>query len=127
MKCVRCGRSEQLEEHHIVARVDGGTDEPENKEWRCQPCHKYEHSRRNLMRSIEGYIIHRTGHQVLGESQPDRIAAFQHRLDVLNHLNSVEAIVERGSYIAYWTDASTRELPRNMVRKPTYRGPDEWD
>ncbi len=44
MDCIRCGRTEQIEWHHIVQRVHGGGDEGNNLEPRCQPCHKYEHT-----------------------------------------------------------------------------------
>jgi hypothetical protein len=54
MPCIRCGREESLEKspYHIVMRSLGGGDEPENKEERCEPCHKYEHTRRRLESSL---------------------------------------------------------------------------
>lgn len=100
MNCCRCGGDKDMELHHILERVDSGNDEPENLEWRCRPCHKYEHARRAL-----------TSDRALGESQPDRTEAFKHRLAVLDMFNSIEAIRERGSYKPYWDDNSTHSLP----------------
>lgn len=108
MECIRCGRGEQLEEHHIIARKDGGSDDPENKEWRCRACHKYEHTRYALFGSLE---------YEKSRGQSDRIALRQHRLDVLDKLNTIELIRERGTYLSYWTDRSTRHLPRRIPTK----------
>lgn len=105
MKCIRCGSKEKLEEHHIVERLRGGGDEPENKEWRCEPCHKYEHTRRRLEASL-AYEKER--------GQADRIRCYEHRLEVLDALNTVELIRERGTYLSYWTDRTTRYLPRRI-------------
>ena len=40
IKCYFCGTHNKLEEHHIIARKDGGTDEPENKMFLCESCHR---------------------------------------------------------------------------------------
>lgn len=108
MACVRCGRIEQIEEHHIKERLRGGGDEPENKEKRCEPCHKYEHTWRAVMGALE-YERQR--------GQKDRIKCYEHRLDVLEKLNTPELIRERGSYLSYWTDSSTHYLPRRIPTK----------
>lgn len=108
MSCIRCGRNEQIEEHHIVERLRGGSDEPENKEKRCEPCHKYEHTWRRLQASLE--YERRRGQQ-------DRIKCYEHRLEVLEKLNTPELIRERGTYLSYWTDRSTRYLPRRIPTK----------
>ncbi|GAJ10342.1 unnamed protein product [marine sediment metagenome] len=83
----------------------GGGDEPENKEERCEPCHKYEHTRRHLESSL-------ASEQRRG--QADRIRCYEHRLEVLDRLNTVELIRERGTYLSYWTDRTTRYLPRKI-------------
>jgi len=108
MSCIRCGSEDRLEEHHILERVYGGSDEPENKEWRCQPCHKYEHTRRRLEASL-------AYEQGLG--QADRIRCYRHRLDVLEQLNTPEFIRRRGTYLSYWADPTTRYLPRRIPTK----------
>jgi 5-methylcytosine-specific restriction endonuclease McrA len=37
--CVHCGSSDQLQVHHIVAVVDGGSHTLDNLELRCLRCH----------------------------------------------------------------------------------------
>jgi len=106
MPCIRCGREESLEDHHIIERLHGGGNEPENKERRCEPCHKYEHTRRKIEASL-------ANEQRRG--QADRIKCYKHRLEVLDRLNTVELIRERGTYLSYWTDRSTRYLPRKIL------------
>lgn len=108
MACIRCGREESLENHHIIEQCHGGGDEPENKESRCEPCHKYEHTRRRLENSL-AYEQRR--------GQADRIRCYEHRLEVLDKLNTIELIRERGSYLSYWTDRTTRYLPRKILTK----------
>lgn len=105
MNCIRCGRNERLEEHHIIDRSHGGGEEPENKEWRCSACHDYEHARRNLVAALE-YEKKR--------EQVDRIRVYQHRLEVLDKLNTPEIIREKGKYTSYWSDNSTHRLPRRI-------------
>jgi 5-methylcytosine-specific restriction enzyme A len=38
-QCVRCGGSYMLAAHHIIPRVNGGPDHPENLETLCVHCH----------------------------------------------------------------------------------------
>ena len=108
MSCVRCGGEDKLEEHHIVERLRGGSDKPENKEWRCQPCHKFEHIRR----SIETSLAYEQG-----RGQADRIRCYEHRLEVLEQLNTPELIKERGTYLSYWTNRTTHYLHRKILTK----------
>ncbi len=108
MNCVRCSGEDKLENHHIVERLRGGGDEPENKEWRCEPCHKYEHTRRRLEASLA---------YEQGRGQSNRIKCYEHRLEVLDRLNTVELIRQRGTYLSYWIDRSTRYLPRRIPTK----------
>ncbi len=108
MNCVRCGGTDNLEDHHIVEKLHGGSDEPENKEWRCEPCHKYEHT----YRGVEASLAYEQG-----RGQANRIRCYEHRLEVLDRLNTVELIRERGTYLSYWTDRSTRYLPRKILTK----------
>ena len=106
--CIRCGRTEKLEEHHVIERWKGGTDEPENKEWRCSACHDYEHARRNLLASLEYAKQNEWG---------ERVKACQHRIDVLDVLNTPEVIKERGTYQGYWVDSSTHFYP-DRIKTP---------
>ena len=108
MNCSRCVSEEKLENHNILERLHGGSDESENKEWRCQPCHKYEHVRR----SLEASIIYEQE-----RGQKDRVRCYEHRLEVLDSLNTIELITERGTYLSYWTDSSTHSLPLRILTK----------
>lgn len=108
MNCIRCGRTERIEKHHIREQCHGGGEEPENKEERCQPCHKYEHTWRAVRASLE--YERRRGQQ-------DRIRCYEHRLEVLEKLNTPELIRGRGTYLSYWTERSTRYLPRKIPTK----------
>ena len=103
MSCIRCGRTENIENHHIVQRIDGGSDEPENKEPLCNHCHNYEHAKRNILVTLEKERKRR---------QSKRVAILEHRLEVLEELNSPELIRERGHYQTYWIDETTHDYPR---------------
>lgn len=108
MDCIRCGRTEPIEKHHIVERRYGGGDEAENKEYRCCACHDYEHTRRAILGVLE---------KERERGQKDRIRVYEHRLEVLDRLNTPELIRERGTYLSYWTDTSTQHLPRRIPTK----------
>lgn len=108
MNCIRCGRSEQIEEHHIVELCCGGSDEPENKENRCRPCHKYEHTRRLILAAL--FAESKRG-------QGDRIELYRRRLETLDRLNTPGRIRTRGTYASYWSDTSLRNLPRKIYSK----------
>jgi len=106
MACVRCGRTEQIEQHHIIERCEGGGDAPVNKEERCEACHKFEHARRQIQTALE--------HE-RKRGQADRVRVYEHRLEVLGRLNTPRLIRERGAYLSYWTDHSTHYLPRRVA------------
>ena len=120
MICVRCGRTEQLEEHHIVELCNGGVDEPENKELRCCPCHKLEHVMRliraSLYRDRQVSRAQRCYNQEdLGrkrEHNKARLEVYERRLKALADLNTPALIRERGTYLSYWGDSSLHSLPR---------------
>ncbi len=114
MNCIRCGRSENIEEHHIVELCCGGTDEPENKEYRCRPCHKYEHTRRLILVALY-HEKKRFPSDFKGPIQHNRIDLYQRRLEVLDRLNTPEIIRVRGTYASYWGDTSLRHLPRKIL------------
>lgn len=109
-KCVRCCSMRSLEVdhikdwlHHPELRYD-----VDNGRTLCQPCHKYEHTLKALLGSLE-YEKQR--------GQGDRIKYCQHRVDVLVAFNTIKLIKERGAYLSYWTDRSTRYLPRRIKTK----------
>ena len=112
MACIRCGREEKIENHHIIARIDGGGDEPENKEPLCDACHDYEHARREILASIQRW----EGKLVAARKVSRRLAirshleVLRHRLEVLDSLNSPEQIRLTGKYTTYWTDETTHEI-----------------
>jgi len=105
MACIRCGREDHIERHHIIEQLAGGDDDPENLEDRCRDCHLFEHMRRGIMRSLE--YERRRGQQ-------DRIRVYEHRVEVLEALNTPELVRGRGTYVSYWTDSSTHRLPRRI-------------
>jgi len=100
--CIRCGSVDNLENHHVVGRVDGGGDDVENKEWRCCPCHHFEHTKRRIMRALV---------DIREQGQADRVLVLERRLEVLENLNTPDLIRERGIYQSYWVDESTHYLP----------------
>jgi len=108
LNCIRCGRTDQIEEHHIVELRHGGSDEPSNKEFRCRACHQYEHTRRLILVAL----FHEKQ-----RGQSDRIGLYQRRLEALDRLNTVELIRERGTYLSYWGDISLRRPPRPIRTK----------
>jgi hypothetical protein len=114
MKCIWCGRDNvPLEEHHIIPRIDGGSDDPDNKEPRCVPCHKFRHAELRILKALEG---ERQDDQNI--NQHKRMAVLEHRLEVLRSLNTPELIRERGTYQTYWIDETTRYFPHRIVKKP---------
>ena len=102
MSCIRCGRLERIENHHIRAKVEGGGDEPQNREPRCSACHNFEHAKRNILATIEKERRRR---------QFSRVAVLEHRLEVLENWNTPELIRVRRNYQTYWIDETTHEYP----------------
>lgn len=112
MSCRRCGRKEDIENHHIIARVEGGTDEPENKEELCSACHDFEHAKRNLLKSIEDWKekLERSRKFSRRQAIRSRLRLYEHRLEVLESLNTPEQISLTGKYTSYWLDDTTHEV-----------------
>lgn len=109
MTCVRCGSTEQIERHHIRQRIHGGSDDDENMEDRCVPCHKFEHVKRNIVRAIKKWTKRLKVEQKesLKKAMSDRLKLLNHRLEVLEKLNTPEIIRATGKYTPYWTDKTT--------------------
>lgn len=111
MKCIRCGRELNIEQHHIKHKVNGGSNEPDNLEPRCRDCHKYQHTKETLLLNVQRYA-----EELKRESENSRrykmilanLKMQLHRLEVLNELNTVELITERG-YTSYWVDSTTHK------------------
>lgn len=111
--CQRCGatssRKHKLNAHHIktFAEYPELRFEVDNGITFCKGCHKYEHTRRRQQAHLN-YEKQR--------GQQSRIRYYEHRLEVLEQLNTPQFIRERG-YLSYWTDTSTRYLPRRIPTK----------
>lgn len=103
MNCIRCGRSEKIENHHIMPKSQGGSDDVGNKEPRCSACHDYQHAKLNILAAFK---------KATRQKQVKRVALLEHRLEVLEEFNTPELIRERGSYQTWWIDESTHKLPR---------------
>ena len=91
--CSICNREVEIEEHHIIPKIDGGSDDPKNKENRCIPCHKFRHTELRILKDIERLERH--------------IVKLKYRLEVLRGFNTPELIRERGTYKSYWEDGTT--------------------
>lgn len=111
--CQRCGlkgvRKHPIEAHHIkaFAQYPELRFEVANGITLCKEDHKYETVRLKLVAELE---------RERQRGQKDRIVCRQHRLDVLEQLNTIELIKERG-YVSYWIDNSTHILPRVIPTK----------
>jgi len=100
--CIRCGCSERIENHHITPKSEGGGDEIENKEPRCQACHKYEHAKRHIIASLE---------KARRQKQPKRIVVFANRLEALEELNTPKLIKQYGYRSWFECNDSLHYLP----------------
>ena len=101
MSCIRCGHNERLESHHIKPKAEGGSEDPLNKEQRCLGCHDYEHAKRNILATIK---------KETKQKQFKRVSVLEHRLEVLEKLNTPDLIRKRGHYQTWWIDESTHEF-----------------
>lgn len=111
MDCIRCGREDKIEHHHIKAHIEGGGDELENKEDRCSVCHDYEHARREIIKSIQSWEekLERTYKLSRRLDIRARLELLRHRLEVLEALNTPEQIRLTGKYTSYWQDKTTHQ------------------
>ena len=112
--CHRCG-SLAKERHHKRPRSEGGSDKEENLVFLCTACHDYIHSKRkilqqlNLLRNKKPPKRAKTIGQVKEWKlrNAKRIQLWEHRLAVLELLNTEEIIKSTGKYTSYWVDMST--------------------
>ena len=120
--CVRCGRTEDLERHHIKPRYAGGGDEEGNLEDQCVACHDYEHARRNVVDSLSRARSSRFIHE---SREKDKLWRLAFRLAVLDALNPPEVVRQRGTYIGYWVVEDTHDLPEPGTGQAEYDYVDE--
>ena len=104
MKCSRCGSTENIEKHHIIHRVNGGSNDIDNLCELCTYCHDYQHAKEN----IEYYI-----NKCESKHQFRRLKIWQYRLHVLEEFNTPELILQRG-YKTYWDDVKTHYMSREV-------------
>ena len=96
-KCSRCGRcTDDMEKHHIHLKSEGGGNRKTNLMVLCRACHDYQHTRYNILLRLS-----------CPKCSYGRSTLWQHRLRILDKLNTPEKIRESGSYISYWSDPST--------------------
>jgi len=108
MSCVRCGSTKNIEKHHIVHQIDGGSSDKENLEDLCRHCHKYQHAKERIIGNIERYL--RDLRLITKEKEKDyalrHIDIELHRLRVVERENTPLFIISRG-YYSYWNDKAT--------------------
>ncbi len=102
IQCARCGSTKNLEQHHIIPKSEGGSDDASNLQWLCEGCHDYEHARQNILIEINNQL------KLLGTDgfNPVRFSMWIMRLGVLEAFNTPEKIRERG-YMSYWEVPTT--------------------
>jgi len=110
MTCVRCGSTENIEKHHIVHQIKGGTDDKENLEELCRHCHRYQHVKERIIGKIERYL--QDLRRITKEKEKDyalrHIDIELHRLTVVERENTPLFIISRG-YYTYWNDKTTHQ------------------
>jgi hypothetical protein len=103
--CVRCGRTDEIEEDHIVPRSRGGNDEDDNKRFLCKACHDYRHARDNIDQEIRLALDRlRLGHKSFSKVE---LTMWIFRLGILEAFNTPEMIRERKSFRSYWEESAT--------------------
>jgi len=113
MKCERCGAvNREIENHHVRPKIKGGSDNKQNIQQLCKPCHYYKNARGSCTRAIEGYqrslaLKDKGGWSSLEaatEYYIQKIKQYRTRIKKLDELNTPEMIFEKGyheSYINY--------------------------
>ena len=111
--CNRCGNPAK-ETHHKKPRSEGGSDNKNNLTPLCIACHDYVHTKRNILRQLTRLKRKRTRKNLTKKQlkawktrNTKRIRLWEHRLAVLELLNTEEIIKSTGKYTSYWVDETT--------------------
>jgi hypothetical protein len=114
--CSRCGGNFKIEKHHIVHRVNGGKDSPENLIPLCWHCHKYQHTKESILDEIK-----LATEQMKTQANAKRfyywirnLKLLTYRLEVNEELNTVMNIHAYG-YRKYWKCAPETHSYDEMV------------
>jgi len=112
--CNRCGNTAQ-EKHHKKPKSEGGSDDKDNLTPLCKACHDYVHSKRKILKQLN--LLKKKRHPKKAKTKEQirlwkiknsrRIRLWEHRLAVLELLNTEEIIKSTQKYTSYWTDTST--------------------
>jgi hypothetical protein len=108
MACRRCDSDANVEKHHIVHKINGGTDFDNIVEL-CRSCHKYQHTKERLLDSIRDYAAQLRGISITKSQVSEvanKISNNIHRLTVNEDYNTPDQIKERG-YYSYWNNKLT--------------------
>lgn len=113
--CNRCGNPAQ-EKHHKKLKSEGGSNEESNLILLCKACHDYAHSKRKILKQLN--LLKKKRHPKKAKTSKQirlwkirnarRIRLWEHRLAVLELLNTEETIKSTGKYTSYWIDKTTR-------------------
>lgn len=82
LPCERCGMLEKVQKHHIVHRVNGGSNKPENIRPLCLACHDYQHAKEKIVKALN--------------IEKQRVEILERRLKSLESRNTPELIREKG-------------------------------
>lgn len=112
--CNRCGNPAQ-ETHHKKPKSEGGNNKEDNLLPLCIACHDYAHSKRKILKWLN--LLEKKRHPKKAKTKKQiqlwkirnakRIRLWEHRLAVLELLNTEEIIKSTGKYTSYWIDDTT--------------------
>ena len=116
MSCIRCGGDYKIESHHIIHRVNGGKDIPENMADLCRHCHKYQHAKEKLIDALEYYL--NGARNVFRGTNPkyirEHVELTLKRLEYLEQENTPFLIQARG-YYPYWNNKELHLIQREKT------------
>jgi len=105
MSCIRCGGDYKIEKHHIIHKINGGKDNPENMAELCRHCHKYQHAKEKLLDTLMYYL--NDARNVFRSMKPkyirEHVELTLKRLEYLEQENTPLQIRARG-YYPYWNN-----------------------
>ena len=105
MPCVRCGGDYKIESHHVIHKIYGGIDAPENRVDLCRHCHKYQHAKEKLLNALIEYIngLRSITRPMKTKYVREHIELTLKRLEYLEQENTPLKIQTRG-YYPYWNN-----------------------